>query len=350
MPTLGEQLDRLARRGPTADPDVVLRRAESTAAQLSSQRQDSPTGLGTPWQLRAAVGVVGLAGVASLVWIGTTDPSDRAPEAEANGAASSIVVDVTAVSATPTTVAMTPEDAALLANLYGLLDVGTRDEVVTAFSTNVPQRDVAQCMTNAGFEYVEGPSPQDEVAAMPEYNMSAEEFAATLGLGVASQTLGLYPSPPDPNLGYLSLPAAEQERYGIQLYECSGGRDPERNARSEALSSSVTTFRALLDSDSRVIAATATWRECLAAKGFEYDAPMALRQDFYTRLGPLDVRKYAGENVDDELRQLLNDEIAVAVANVPCQSAYEQEYRSIVLERFSDFKALWTSAATGGNS
>lgn len=41
--------------------------------------------------------------------------------------------------------------------------------------------------------------------------------------------------------------------------------------------------------------------------------------------------------------------IAVAVANVPCQTASEQECRSIVLERFSDFKALLTSAAPGPN-
>lgn len=348
MPTLEEQLDRMSRRGPYADPSEVLRSAERhAAAPFHASR--AVAGRPAPvWPLRLAVGAFGLAGVTAMTWLATAEPP--APGAD-------VRVPAPATPATTATVPsssrppMSAEDTATLATLYALLDVETADELVVAFSSNVPPDEMARCMTAAGFDYVAGPSPEEEVAAMPQYRLSAAEFAATLGLGIASQELGTYVTLPDPNLGYLELPVEEQERYGAQEFECRGGRDPARLARSTAWSSAVAQFHDLLESDPRVADATAAWRTCLADRGYSYDSRMSLMEDFSARLGPLSRRRYEGEDVEAELRALLDQEIAVAVANVPCEAAYVEEYRSVVFDRFAEFTtvlAATTAAAADG--
>lgn len=84
----------------------------------------------------------------------------------------------------------------------------------------------------------------------------------------------------------------------------------------------------------------------MAAMGFQYDRPFAIIEDFLGRLGPLSTTKYEGGNVDAELQALLEDEIAAAVADVPCRAAYVETYRAAVLDRFDEFRTLFDEAST----
>jgi hypothetical protein len=355
MPNLGQELDRLANRGPTADPNIVLQRAERAATDLGSERTDALGGRRPSWRVRLAVGTVGLACVASVAWLGAQRSPVESPSAGSSGPAAPETVGNAAQangdlpSTTSTPIVTTPElsaaDATLLADLYALLNVPTRDEMITFLSFNVPEADVARCMEHAGFQYIEGPSPEEEVASDLRFTMTPGEYAASFGFGVAAPDLGLIPGVVDPNFNYLtSLPTEDQEEFQRWSFSCSGREDAWRRAWSSAINSAVATFSEQLDADQRVASARTTWSQCMADQGYVYDSQRALMESLYARLGPLSSARFNGEDVDDELSALMNDEIAIAVANVPCRAAYEQTYRAVVFERFAEFRVLFDAA------
>ncbi len=261
----------------------------------------------------------------------TTSAETVQPESSA----SSSVPSVTAAGAESS------DDATLLAELYSLLGVQTDDELLAFLSTNIPQSDVARCMSEAGFQYIEGPTPDEEAAFNLQSQLSADEFAATYGFGIAASDLGLMPQiEADPNSGYVgSLTKGQQDAYYQAYLPCAGGT-PERIAYSNALNAATAQFRDAIAADDRVVESLAMWSACLAAAGFIYDTPLRMRESIYDRLN-------SGIN-HDELEQLLVDEIALATANVSCEAAHTSAYRDVVLERFDEYKKLLDSALASG--
>ena len=232
-------------------------------------------------------------------------------------------------------------DATTLAALYSLLDVQTPAESVLFFATNVPESDVTTCMSAAGFEYVQGPSPEAQVAADLRVTLPPEEFAVRYGFGAAASELGLFPGPPpDPNQAYrLTLTKGEADAYNQVYFRCRGAT-PDRIAHSNALNTAVAEFRKVIDADDRVMAAVAAWSACLAAAGFTYDTPLSMRESFYLRMN-------SGIS-HDELEKLYTEEVAVATANVPCETARRAAYRAVVLERFGEYTTLLAAATASG--
>lgn len=277
-----------------------------------------------------------------------------APGCSTDGTTGSPVESSPIVSTTPSVASPPPSqstdangasgetaDATTLAELYSLLDVQTPAELVLFFATNIPESDVAKCMSAAGFDYVPGPSPEAQVAADPRTTLSPEEFAARYGFGVAASDLGLLPGPPpDLNQAYRqTLTKGEADAYNQVYFRCGGGT-PDRIARSNALNGAVAEFRNVVDADDRVVAAVAAWSACLAAAGFTYDTPLSMLESFYSRLN-------SGIS-HDELEKLFTEEVAVATANVPCEAARRATYRDVVLERFGEYTTLRAAATASG--
>lgn len=276
----------------------------------------------------------------------SADDSTLAPQSQSTVAS---LPSVAPSAVTPTTLVASPDpvageldasaDGVLLASLYSLLDVGTGQELVAFLSSGVPAGVLATCMTDAGFQYVEGSSEAVQAASDPRYTLPASEYAARYGLGITAGDLGLLPPlPPDPNFEFVSsLNSGQRDAYYRARTDCFEQTDPDGMTRSTALSVALEPFRESLAVDGRVVAAAADWKACMAASGFNFDSPSAMTESFYIRM-----------NGGADLTALNTEEVTVAVANVSCQSAYTAAYRDVVAARFAEFKALFETAVSTG--
>jgi len=70
--------------------------------------------------------------------------------------------------------------------------------------------------------------------------------------------------------------------------------------------------------------------------GYEFGAPHEMRGSIVAALGSV------------PLEQLAQQEISLAVANVPCIAAYNDGFRSLVVERFGEFKFELETALQSG--
>ena len=354
MTELNEQFRRLAERGPTSDPRFVIRRAVQRAATdigTGSSAEDSAVAVSLRATLGSnesvpghrrwrAAGLVATAAVSVAALVGVLQlRSQTVLPATGTSSFQSTSTPSTIVSP-PTTGATKPlvprqDDPTLMAMMFALLDVPTTGEMVTFLSYNVPQADVAACMHNAGFQYEQESSPAQQVADDPRFSLSAADFASRYGFGVAAPGLGLLATFSDPNWNYLqSLSPSEQESYARWHASCAGATT-ERTRDTTALNTAFDEFRLRLDSDDRVRAALTGWRACMATAGYDYANPQAMLEAFYSRLHGID---------RDQLQQLFNEEVEVAVANVPCDAAYTSTYRDVATARYEEFRNLVDAA------
>lgn len=292
----------------------------------------------------AIVAVVGVACSSSGDGAATAPVSGASPGAAIQTASSDVppASDVPPTTAAPGGATASGDDAAVLAQLYSLMNVGTEQELVVALTVGNPvEADVARCMADAGFQYAEGPSAEEEAGTDLRWSMSGEEYAATYGFGVAASELGLFPArPPDPNMSYVgSLSQGQVDAY-YQTYRACSRPDPDDRFRnSNALNVALEQFRGAVDADERSVAALTAWRECVAAAGYRFDTPQAMRESFYARL--------PGASRAD-LERLLADERAAATANAPCEAAYTAERRDVITERVDEFRGLFDAAIASG--
>lgn len=76
--------------------------------------------------------------------------------------------------------------------------------------------------------------------------------------------------------------------------------------------------------------------------GYSYDNPQAMLESLYARMS---------HGLDhQQLQQLLTDEIPIAIANVPCQTAYTAAYREAPNTRFDEFRTLFDTTLDGQDS
>ncbi len=350
MTDLENDLRRLAERGPIVDSRFVVRRAMQRVANdptgTSDEHANAPgfTRLmldrdlvETPRQYSrilglAAAAVLSVAGVAGIIYARSgvsSPPADRPVEAIVP-----TTVDIAAV--TTSTIASRADDPALAAMMFALLQVPSAEEMVSFFSYNVPESQVAECMHNAGFEYREEASPAEQVAADPRFVLSPAEFASMYGLGITSQQLGVYRNSGDPNWNYIaSLSKSDQEAFARWKGSC-GSATSERMKDSTAVNTAFNEFKGRLDVDDRSITAAAAWRSCIIASGYDFETPIAMMESFYLRMN---------SGIDhDALEQLFAEEKAVAIANVPCDAAYQTAIREVAAARYGEFRDLVDAA------
>src|SRR5665647_2383205 len=151
----------------------------------------------TPRLLLVVLVVAGLlAGCAASDGPGPTPPSDSAPDGQ----------PTTSPSAAPT---ISPEE--------DLLNLFSNEQQLTDEQTHALQREfqegVAECMREAGFEYI--PDVPDQSTSSSD-DTSSEEWAATYGFGISIELVPTAPLLPDPNADYVaSLSEQGREAYHI---------------------------------------------------------------------------------------------------------------------------------------
>jgi hypothetical protein len=365
MTDLREQFARLAERGPVVEPQLAVRQVmQRASADIDSADIDSNVAFGDigsdqigstspglhlvdgPVTVQAGRSrKVGLAAAAAVVLVSVagatlarstfTSPSATKIPAAATIAPSTSTVEPSTSTST-SVVADLHNDPTLLAMMNSLLDVGTPDEMVLSLSTNIPESEVAACMAAAGYPYIEGETPSQEVAHDLRNTMPAADYAATYGFGIAASELGLLPEYFDPNMDYRgSLTPTEREPYVAANSWCSG-YTPQRSRASTALNAGLDQIRAELAADPQVVAALANWQACMSAAGYSYDTPQAMLESLYARMS---------SHLDHEqLQQLLTDEIPIAIVNVPCQAVYKAAYREAADARFAEYRILFEAS------
>lgn len=290
-----------------------------------------------------AAGVLGVA-----VWharSGSSQPASTGPEGMPAGAPSPSTTSPGAATApsspgtAATVLAGDSADAALLAELYTLLGVETAVEATAVWSANEPaEQATVECMQAAGFQYTPQGGATD-IARLPWYAMSPEEYAATYGLGYGEHAviLGLAPQltvPPDDYL--LSLSRAERDAYDAAWASCGSAADPDAMRRASAANVAREQFLAEILADERVVTATAEWSQCMAAAGYDF----ADWQEMYEHFS--EPFTYGGSRAEQEAA--FERERVAAVANVPCEAAYDATYRDVIATRLADYVDLYESA------
>jgi hypothetical protein len=225
---------------------------------------------------------------------------------------------------------------------------------------------VAQCMSQAGFEYV----PVDvetvrlamqAVRVLPGY--TPEEYHQTWGYGISTRfdnrvkEIGL-----GPNLATLrGLTPADREAYERTLY----GDEPDETfafafdeedfsstggctrkaveqvfTKEQVRGDYVNPKDVLIDEDPRIVAANERWIQCMKDRGWETkydyedqdDIMAELERRFEKLVGDDDPRTLTGPRLE-QLKALQREEIAISMADFRCETKHtDPVYRQVETE------------------
>lgn len=223
---------------------------------------------------------------------------------------------------------------------FGLTEEQFADHVERA------QQAIADCMAEAGFEYIPVDVRTVEAAqarVRQDPGFTRRTYKEKWGLGVTTRVdnpvrdIGL-----GPNLDiWNGLPEADREAYARarwgedpnadfvftldeEDFSRTGGCTREGVAKvftpEQLRGTYVNPKDVLVDSDLRIIEARANWAECMAERGYDYEEDQDEIIEEYT------------ERLDQLLQQ---EEIAVSLADLECQIEYTDEiYRKVEFEVF----------------
>lgn len=349
----------------TSDLDVRITDALCDAAAATTTSDDAldrivrraeidPSGVGRRIALVGAATAVAAVGVAGIVIL--APGRTQAPGSN----------DDTSVAETPTTVAtagtvpgpLVYDDATLLSILYVNFDAGQVQDQTRMFGDYPDEAAMAQCMHDAGYAYTAVPPHVETAATDPRYVMPPADFAAQYGFGFAAEALGLLPPAftADPNTD-LSLTPSEKEAYDTAQSGCVAEQTAQGTivvldqAWVAAHDYAWEQFQSIVDTDDRVVAALATWHNCMSAAGFDYDDPAAIATAFQDRLddyGPSDFPVDPGAPEYAEISQIMAEEIATASANATCVEPYTATLRGVILDHFDEYKSVFGAALAAG--
>lgn len=237
------------------------------------------------------------------------------------------------------------------AQQVGTEEFGMTDEELVTSIENAESA-IAECMTAAGFEYVQiDPvtfrDAMDSLTAVP--GLSDEEFVEQYGYGLTT-----LPPTQDFSAGeentriYDALSPADQVAYERTLwgdntaatfvvmlenedFEPAGGCTEtaiEEAFTEEQLSPSFSNpFDELVAEDPRMIAALEDWSDCMADAGYDYESPEDAEDELIERFDELtgggDPAELTGSELDT-LKELQDEEREVALADLECLTPLEE--------------------------
>ncbi|WP_166346652.1 hypothetical protein [Phytoactinopolyspora limicola] len=247
---------------------------------------------------------------------------------------------------------------------------------------------VADCMRDAGFEYVPRPVKDDEDSGPAQfdeaYALEPADFAEQYGYGITTifyNQANNLPEGDDPNADIRdALSEAARDAYDDALWgrrdEESGDRD-NSGCYDQAHAETVDTDEPNLDdvsqefdplfddvealfervrNDPRVTALVGEWQECMADQGFagleELDDPYMLIEDktFEASVPEDEAPATMGDDggvivegdsrsiiAPEKLKELRKHEIELATADFGCREQHEDDYRTVALELEEEF-------------
>jgi hypothetical protein len=250
--------------------------------------------------------------------------------------------------------------------LPGIKEFGLTEEEFTQHIER-SQALTAECMANAGFEYIPVDvktieAAQDRVRQDP--GLTRKTFKQKWGLAVTTR----FDNPPrdvgmGPNLEiYNGLPESDRAAYARTLWGDTSNHDfvfamdEEDFSRTggctrEAVAKVFTPVQlkgsyanpkdVLVEQDPRIIEATRKWSECMHEHGYEYEEDQdEIIEEYQERLEELtegdDPLALTGARAK-ALKKLQQEEIEVSLADYDCQVRYTDDvYREVELEVFGE--------------
>lgn len=228
------------------------------------------------------------------------------------------------------TAPLPPTDDFLLRLVYDAAGVATDEERAENVT---PEPDISSCMQDAGFDYeiLQHPRPPHEL-------MSNDEYASAYGLGVASFALGIIPVVELANQDRTAgLSQSERDAFIAMEARClsSVAQPSSVHPAYEVLPYAIGAFIVTVDADPRVQDAETAWAECMERSGHNFATPQQMRAYFYEEAYAPDV----------DLNALLAVEVQTALANTECRLQRDETVRTVIAERFSEFKSLVNSGS-----
>ncbi len=249
--------------------------------------------------------------------------------------------------------------------LPGKQAFGLNEQEFTSYVEDVESM-VAECMAEAGFEYV----PVDVTAVLEvgiwmraDPSMSREDFKTQWGYGISTRTdypareLGLG----DQNIRiYESLSESEKVAYDRTLFgddanatfaitlddeDFTGTGGCTKKAVDEVFPPEMLTSTfinpkdVLIEGDPRVIAAEEAWMDCMSEDGYEYEDQDDIIEEYEERYDELldgrDPEELSGADLE-ALEELQAEEIAVALKDLECQGLVDPVIREVEIEIYGE--------------
>ncbi len=174
----------------------------------------------------------------------------------------------------------------------------------------------------------------------------------------------------DPVTGMTSVEVGGEYGYGPgcngQAHEAVYGANPSaRQIQLEAVRQFYQDLDTRIAADPRAVALNAAWSECMAREGFDVDAPIEIWNIEFPRIQrrhaqivpvPVTSEDQLSEDQRERLKQLLRDEISLAVAHFDCSQDYDvtmarlaaEIEQAFALEHESQLRELAVALAQDG--
>jgi hypothetical protein len=219
---------------------------------------------------------------------------------------------------------------------------------------------IAQCMTQAGFEYialdfvtVKAAMDSDQTAP----GVPSDDYIKQFGLGITTQfdqpiiTFGAGPE----NTAYLEqLPSSDQAAFKRALWGESPNWNHAHAVEAEDFSETGGCIRSaaeqtyspdevsgayvnpadvLLEKDPRMIAAIKQWSDCMRGEGYQYDNPGQVEDDLRQRLDAIlqgqEAAALTGPAID-ALNELQGEELAIAAILTSCEEEHIEPVQAAI--------------------
>ncbi|CAN5562708.1 hypothetical protein BH24ACT5_BH24ACT5_07100 [soil metagenome] len=213
------------------------------------------------------------------------------------------------------------------------------------------QEEIQECMNGAGFEY--NPETQSGVSFDGQLGLSSLEYAEQWGFGVYT-TMDPETNPFNdvdqnyewPNQEIIDgMTEAEQTSWFTMFDRCQNETYDDQIWNNSDFQRVMEDFNTLITTDPRVVAAEKAWRECMSEAGHPYASQEEMYDEMYSDNQQSDFYESSAweESSPDHAawQAAVDNEIAVAVANVPCSEGLSEVYQTVSEDLRPQFVELW---------
>lgn len=213
------------------------------------------------------------------------------------------------------------------------------------------QEQIGECMNEAGFEY--SAETDNGVMVDGQLGLSTLEYAEQWGFGVYTMMDPETNPYNDVDQTYVwpnqeivdGMSEAEQTSWFTMFDRCQNESYDNQIWNNSDLQRVMQDFNTLITTDPRVVAAEKGWRECMTEAGHPFASQQEMYDDMYSGEQQNDFYESSAweESSPDHAawQAAVDDEIAVAVANVPCSDGLTEVYQTVSEELRPQLVEMW---------